>query len=70
MNLNSSRTRLEMLTKGLLMQWEDTKEYWRDAKGQEFERKYINELTARVDKAATILEKLDVVLTKVRNDCE
>jgi len=70
MNLNASRTRLEMLTKALLLQWEETKGYWRDAKGQEFERQYMQELAARVDKAATLLEKMDDVLTKVRNDCE
>ena len=43
---------------------------WKDAKAQEFERLYIQELSARMDKAATALEKLDRILTKVRDDCE
>lgn len=70
MNIKSSRNRLEMLTKTLLLQWEDTKIYWKDAKGQEFERAYLQELAALMQKASTVIEKLDHVLTRARHDCE
>ena len=70
MNLSGSKSRLVGVTKELLLQWEDTRIYWRDAKSQEFERRYIQELRVRVDKAVTVIEKLDELLKRVRNDCE
>jgi len=39
-------------------------------KCQEFEQKYMEELFASVDRAATVIEQLDKLLTKVRTDCE
>ncbi len=58
------------ITKELGLKWEDTKGYWRDAKSQEFEHRYLDELTAQVDKNVTVIEKLDALLTRVRSDCE
>ena len=52
------------------MRWRETKAYWRDAKGEEFERRYMEELLIRVDKTVTMIEKLDELLAKVRKDCE
>jgi len=70
MSINNSRTRLEMLTKELLRQWDDTKAHWRDAKAQEFERLYLQELASRADKATAMIDKLDALLKKVKDDCE
>jgi hypothetical protein len=70
MNLSGSKSRLVGLTKEISLQWEETKNYWRDAKSDEFERRYIQELIIQVDKTVTVIEKLDELLTKVRNDCE
>jgi hypothetical protein len=70
MNLSGSKSRLVGVTKELLLQWDDTRSCWRDAKSQEFERRYIQELRVRVDKAVTVIEKLDELLKKVRSDCE
>lgn len=68
MSPNSSR--LSAVTKDLLAQWQQTKEYWTDVKSIEFERKYLEELKAGVDAAVTIMEQLDNLLTKIRKDCE
>ena len=65
-----SGARLGGITKELRAQWQDTKAYWKDAKSQEFEGKYIEELFASVDRAVTVIEQLDKLLTKVRTDCE
>ncbi len=65
-----SGARLAGLTKELRMQWLNTKAYWKDAKCEEFERKYMEELFASVDRAVTVMEQLDKLLTKVRTDCE
>jgi hypothetical protein len=70
MNLIGSRGRLDLLTRELLRNWEETKGSWRDAKAQEFERVYLQELAARVGKAITATEKLDAILTKIHEDCD
>lgn len=70
MNLSATRGRLAAVTRELLLQWQETKNYWKDAKSQEFEHRYIQELAIRVDKAVAVIEKLDVLLNKVRKDCE
>jgi hypothetical protein len=69
-NLSATKSRLSAVTRELSVHWSDTKPYWRDAKSQEFERQYIQELLIRVDRALTVLEKLDGLLEKVRSDCE
>jgi hypothetical protein len=57
-------------TKELANQWQHTREYWRDAKSQEFDRQYMQELLAGVDRALTVIEQLDKLFTKIRHDCE
>ena len=70
MNPSGIKNRLVSLTKGLATRWDETKNYWKDTKSQEFEQRYMNELFANVDKTVTVLEKLDELLAKVRKDCE
>jgi len=70
MNLSGSKSRLVGVTKELCAQWDQTKNYWRDAKGQEFEHKYMEELLINMDRTVTVIEKLDELIRKVRSDCE
>ena len=70
MSATSSKGRLVGASKELALKWEETKNYWRDAKSQEFERQYMQELFAGVDRAVGVIEKLDEILKKVRSDCE
>ena len=70
MSLSGSRNRLIAITKELSTHWDETKSVWRDGKSQEFERRYLAELYANVDKTVTVMEKLHELLTKVKNDCE
>jgi thymidylate synthase len=70
MSLTSSRARLSALTKTLLVEWDQTKETWRDAKSQEFEHRYMEELRSNVERASIIIDQLDKLVTKVRSDCE
>ena len=70
MSVVASRTRLAAITREVALQWEETRNYWRDAKGEEFEKRYMEELLARVDKTVRVIEKLDQLLTKVRSECE
>jgi hypothetical protein len=70
MNLAGGKSRLVAITKELSLKWDQTKNYWRDAKSREFQQRYMTELFANVDKTVTVIEKLDELLTKVRKDCE
>ena len=63
-------SKLTALTKALLVQWQQTKEHWKDAKSQEFEHKYMDELLASVDRSVTVIEQLDKLVAKIRHDCE
>jgi hypothetical protein len=70
LNLGGSKSRLVGATKELSLQWNQTKNHWRDAKSHEFEHRYIQELQVNVDKAVAVIEMLDEILRKVRKDCE
>jgi uncharacterized protein YeaO (DUF488 family) len=70
MNLSGTKNRLLAITKELSKRWGETKNHWRDAKSQEFEQRYMAELLANVDKTVTVLDQLNELLTKVRDDCE
>ena len=68
--MNANSTRLAALTKDLWAKWQYTRESWSDAKSLEFERKYLQELNASVEKTVTVMEQLDKLLTKIKTDCE
>jgi hypothetical protein len=70
MNLSGNKGRLIGLTRELSLQWDETKNFWRDAKSDEFERKYMLELSAHVNRATVVLEQLEELLKKVRSECE
>ena len=68
--MKASGNRLAGITKELRAQWLDTKAYWKDAQSEEFERRYMEELLASVDRAVTVIEQLDKLVSKIRKDCE
>ncbi len=68
--MNASGSRLSAITKQLYLDWQQTKTLWDDAKSQEFEQKYLQELFATVDKSVAVIDQLDKLVTQVRRDCE
>jgi len=68
--MNASGARLGAITKELWVQWQQTREYWKDAKSEEFEHKFLDELIASVDKTVTVIDQLDKLISKIRKDCE
>ncbi len=68
--MKAAGNRLSGLTNELRSEWFNTKQYWKDAKCQEFEKRYMEELLASVDRAVTVIEQLDKLITKIRSDCE
>ncbi len=70
MSMAVNRARLAAITKELSARWDETKERWRDAKCDEFQRKYMDELFASVDTSLGVIEQLDKLAAKIRSDCE
>ena len=61
---------LVQAAKELNAEWEQTKESWRDVKAQEFEHTYLEDLPHHLARAAAVIEELDILLRKVRIDCD
>ena len=62
--------RLAALTKELLNRWQQTREYWMDAKAREFDERYMLELESMVRSATASIANLQGIIHKVRSDCE
>jgi len=70
MSISSNGKRLILTTKDLFLKWEQTKNFWKDARSREFEQKFLTELQANTDKSAEVIEQLDKLVAKIRSDCE
>jgi len=70
MSLSGNKSRLTALAKEFSLRWHETREHWRDAKSEEFQRRFIQELAPRVNQAATAVEKLEELFARIRKDCE
>jgi hypothetical protein len=65
-----SKNRLMGLTKELRAEWDETRQYWNDAKSLEFEQRFLNDLLAGVNMAIANIDTLERVINKIRADCE
>lgn len=54
----------------LMVEWHQTRASWRDLKAIQFENDYLSMLPDHLTKATAIIGELDVLLRKVRHDCE
>jgi hypothetical protein len=70
MNLNGSKSRIAGLAKELAIRWDNTSTYWRDPRAAEFERRYLTELSPRVNQAVAAIEKLDEIFQRIKKECE
>jgi hypothetical protein len=68
--MSAAGGKLTAVTKVLSSQWQQTKESWKDAKAEEFERQYLDELFTSVDKAVGIMDQVEKLVAKIRSDCE
>lgn len=68
--MTGSGNRLMGLTKELRADWDNTKQYWSDAKSAEFEKRFLDELFAGVNQAMNNIETLERILAKIRDDCQ
>ena len=70
MSMSGNKGRLVGLTRDISLEWAETRNYWRDVKSEEFERRFMSELTVHVNRAVLVLDQMDELLKKVRSDCE
>lgn len=70
MSIRASGAKLAKRTKELMLDWNHTKDYWKDVKSREFEKKHLSALPDAVQSASAIIAELDEILNKVRRDCE
>jgi hypothetical protein len=68
--MNAISSRLNGMTRELWSRWQVTRESWRDARADEFDRRYMQELVSSVDKTVAVVEQLDKLLERIRRDCE
>lgn len=68
--MSAAGGKLSAVTKVLSSQWQQTRESWKDAKAEEFERQYLDELFTSVDKAVGIMDQVEKLVAKIRSDCE
>ena len=61
---------LVQAVKDLMFEWDQTRASWNDVKSREFERKFLEDLPGQTVRATAVMEELDALLKKVRNDCE
>jgi hypothetical protein len=65
-----SSSNLTQAARLLNIEWERTKETWRDLRAMEFEEKYLADLPGQITMAISAMEEMDGLLKKVRSDCE
>lgn len=50
--------------------WHATKVHWHDAKALEFEKLYLEPLPGLISKTGAVMNELEIILRKIRKDCE
>lgn len=70
MSTNISASNLIQAVTDLNIEWQQTKAHWRDAKSEEFEQRYLEKLSEHVAKSKPIIDEIEKLLRKVRQDCE
>jgi hypothetical protein len=70
MSAHGSASNLAQAARTLAIEWENTKTHWRDIKSQEFQHRYLEDLPGQVAAAINAMEEMELLLKKVRSDCE
>jgi hypothetical protein len=70
MSAKESGANLVQALKELSLKWQETKAHWHDVKSQQFEREYLEDLPDHVQRTMSVMQEIDVLLKKVKSDCE
>ncbi|MCE0498540.1 MAG: hypothetical protein LV481_11400 [Methylacidiphilales bacterium] len=70
MSVAANASNLAQAARELAHEWEETKSCWHDVKSQDFEQAYIDPLPGQVERAIMVMAEIDLILKKIRSDCE
>jgi hypothetical protein len=70
MSAKESGANLVQALKELNLKWFEAKVHWHDVKSQQFEREYLADLPDHVQRTMNVMQQIDVLLKKVKSDCE
>jgi len=70
MSVRAAGNVLAAATKQLSRHWGDARQEWRDVKADEFEKRYLAELQAGVDRAGVVFTQIEKILSQAREECE
>jgi hypothetical protein len=70
MSAKESGANLVQALKELNLKWGETQAHWHDIKSQQFEREYLEDLPDHVQRTMSVMQEIDVLLKRVRSECE
>ena len=70
MSAAANASSLAQAARELTHAWEQTKANWLDSKSQDFEQTYLEPLPGHVQRAVMVMGEIDLLLKKIRSDCE
>jgi hypothetical protein len=70
MNIGGNGKMVSTATRELWRQWLETKTCWRDARSEEFERKFLAELSAVVERSGSAFDRLEKLVSTIKEQCE
>ena len=70
MNISGDGKVLAAATREFWRRWLEAKTHWRDTKSDEFERQFLAELVAVVERTGPAFDRLDKVVATIREECE
>jgi hypothetical protein len=70
MSASGSASSLAQAARELAVEWDQAKSHWRDLKAQEFEKTYLEPLPGYVQSSIAVMTEVELLLKKIRNDCE
>jgi hypothetical protein len=70
MSTTGSDNNLAQAFKDLSIKWQETKYFWNDVKSREFEQRFLDALPEQIARATNVIGEIEVLLRKVRHDCE
>lgn len=70
LSLSTGRYQLSNAFKSLKSEWEGTENVWRDVVRKDFADTYFDPLAVRLASVLTAMDRLDLALAQMKQDCE
>ena len=70
MSVGTSANNLHEAVKKLSGAWQQARDHWRDVKATEFEERFLANLPNDAARAVAVIAEIELLLKKVRQDCE